>query len=296
MAHSPEHQAAEQPSALASALARAFSPAGARAAQRGGELASWPAELTVHKLGTVGVSEGSAGIVVSDPWCLPSPLYQLGPFAASLPAGRYPVVVCVAAVPEQVGTASPGGQGREERVALAQLRLAGEAPIGGAVRCTELGLLAVDAGTAAFGSAEAVAALAARFAGADGQEEQPQGVNEPAEPSAAAATGGPADRQVAGSAYRTRLIQESLDARRRSGRPWAGLDAYPDAEAPTRNVLGCASGWGDGEYPLYAGTDAAGALVCLVLDFRLLTLPPAAEHADEEHQTAIDARWPADRA
>lgn len=162
--------------------------------------------------------------------------FSLVPFERALPPGSHPVHLL------ELESPSFG-----ERVAAAMIRVAPGDPVSWELAVvpgadpTTLGPdeffgFAVDSGTAAFTSAEAVAKL--------------EGV-------------------LAGDWYQ-RQIEEQMFPSAEEHRVWA--DIVVDEQAGL-NVIGFDSGFGDGDYPSYFGLDADGNPLVLLANFEIIDDP-----------------------
>ena len=159
------------------------------------------------------------------------------PLTRVVPAGRHPVSVLEADI----------GPGRDRRIAAAMVRFDDGDPVSwelavvpgqdiSTLRPDEFFGYGVDSGTGCFASAEAATVLAdpARF---DAYAEE---------------------------------VQRRMFPTPEEARPTVDVVVDPDSGA---NVVGFASGFGDGLYPSWFGLDAAGEPLVLLTDFRLLDAP-----------------------
>lgn len=192
--------------------------------------------LHVHVLGDLVVTSGH--IVACDPLVM----LDTHPLAATIPLGRYPVLLSVAAFAHG-----------DQRVAFALLRLSDHAavrwenavPQGRSLEALQPGHVygyPVDAGTGCFMDTDAARALAA-----------------PSTPTTAGQEGAVGEgRDLSEELLK---LQEQTYVNTWS---WANLVTDPETGA---NVIAFSSGLGDGFYSSYWGYDAAEERVALMTDF-----------------------------
>jgi hypothetical protein len=195
------------------------------------------ARYTLH-LHTIGELVVTSGHILA---CDPMFLFEIPPFADTVPPGRYPVILSVAALPSG-----------DQRVACALLRLSERAavrwematPQGQTLSALSPGEVfgyPVDFATGCFTDADAIATLEANEATRmDVADESKQ--------------------------FYDRLD----DMQDKTYLPtWSWADLIVD-ETTGVNVIAFSSGFGDGFYTSYWGYDAAGQRVALVTDFGVL--------------------------
>ncbi|GMU65868.1 MAG: hypothetical protein AMXMBFR36_21420 [Acidobacteriota bacterium] len=181
----------------------------------------------------------SGRLAASDPFVTPDP----EPFPLSLKPGKYPVDIAVSQV-------SP----TDQRVAFARVRFSDEAPrkwamvsVGGQdaslLGPEEILGYGVDAGTGCFMSPEAGVLLAKRM-----------------------------NRE---SSYFESMIEE-MQRSYRDTWSWSRIQPAP---SESLGIIAFSSGYGDGVYASYLGSNGSGAPACLVTDFGIVSATPVGETA-----------------